>query len=104
MDVLAHVGPSYPATYLTDGNQPDTFPEHAKAMDRILTEKNIDHVFNFYEASEVALDHGYPGRLGSKHGRDNLGRTIEFIRQRTAPSNAGDTPVSRGDAVGAPYA
>lgn len=83
MDILSHVGPRYPATYITDGNQPDTFPEHAKAMARLLRDNNVDHQFNYYEASEALLDHGYMGRLNTKHGRDNLQKAIAFMRQRT---------------------
>lgn len=87
VDILSHIGPGYPATYLTDGNQPDTFPEHAKAMARILREKKVDHVFNYYEAREAALDHGYTGRLDTKHGRDNLEKTIAFMERRTAATS-----------------
>jgi len=83
MDILSHVNARYPATYITDGNQPDTFPEHAKAMERVLRQNNVDHVFNFYEASEAPLDHGYTGRLDTKHGRDNLDKAIAFMKQRT---------------------
>lgn len=86
VDILSHVGSNYPATYITDGNQPDTFPEHAKAMARILQEKGVDHVFNYYEPNVAALDHGYTGRLDTPHGRDNLEKTIAFLRQRTAGS------------------
>lgn len=90
VDILSHVGPRYPATYITDGNQPDTFPKHAKAMARILREKGVDHVFNYYEPSVAALDHGYTGRLDTAQGRDNLEKTIAFLMSRTAPS-AGET-------------
>jgi acetyl esterase len=83
VDIFSHLGPRYPATYLTDGNQPDTFPEHAKAMARLLREHQIDHQFNYYEPSEALLDHGYTGRLNTKHGQDNLQKAIAFIRQRT---------------------
>jgi acetyl esterase len=97
VDILSHIGPRYPATYITDGNQSDTFPDHAKAMARILREKNVDHVFNYYEASEAALDHGYTGRLETKHGRDNMEKAIAFMKQRTglAPADADhDQPAS----------
>jgi acetyl esterase len=97
VDILSHVGPRYPATYITDGNQPDTFPEHAKAMARILRERNVDHVFNYYEPSEAALDHGYTGRLDTKHGRDNLDKAIAFMKQRTglaSPDTVQDQPAS----------
>ncbi len=83
VDILSHINPRYPPTYITDGNQPDTFPEHAKAMAQALTSNGIDHVFNYYEASEALLDHGYTGRLNTKHGRDNLGKAIAFMRQRS---------------------
>lgn len=83
MDILQHITPRYPATYITDGNQPDTFPEHAKAMARILNEKNVDHVFNYYEPAEAKLDHGYTGRLNTKHGRDNLRKAVAFMRARS---------------------
>lgn len=83
MDILAHISASYPATYITDGNQPDTFPEHAKAMDRILTANKVDHVFNYYEPSETLLDHGYTGRLDTKYGRDNLEKAIAFMKERS---------------------
>jgi acetyl esterase len=84
MDILAHVNPRYPPTYITDGNQPDTFPEHAKAMARLLRQNNVEHVFNFYEASEAPLGHGYTGELNTKYGRDNLEKTVAFIKRRTA--------------------
>jgi acetyl esterase/lipase len=83
MDILSHVNARYPATYITDGNQPDTFPEHAKAMDRILTEKGVDHIFNYYEASEAPLGHDYTGRLDTRYGRENLDKAIAFMKQRT---------------------
>ena len=83
MDILSHVNAQYPATYITDGNQPDTFPEHAKEMDRLLTQNGVNHVFNFYEESEARLGHDYPGRLDSKHGRENFERAIAFMKQRT---------------------
>lgn len=90
VDVLAHLNARYPPTYITDGNQPDTFPEHAKAMDRILEAKGVDHVFNFYPASLARLDHGYTGRLDTKYGRQNLERAIAFMQQRA--SAAGPAP------------
>ena len=83
MDILSHVTARYPATYITDGNQPDTFPEHAKALDRVLTERGVDHVFNFYEPSEALLGHDYTGRLDTPHGRDNFDKAIAFMKQRT---------------------
>ena len=83
MDILAHITARYPATYITDGNQRDTFPEHAKAMARILREKSVAHVLNYYEPSEAKLDHGYTGRLGTKHGRDNLQKAIAFMKDRS---------------------
>jgi acetyl esterase/lipase len=89
VDLLSHLNADYPATYITDGNQADTFPEHAKSMDRILTAKHVDHVFNYYEPTEAKLGHGYTGALNTKYGRDNLEKAIRFIRQRTgeaAPS------------------
>lgn len=84
VDILSHLGPDYPATYVTDGNQADTFPDHAKAMARILRAKGVDHVFNYYEPSVAALDHGYTGRLDTPQGRDNLEKAVAFIRKRTA--------------------
>jgi acetyl esterase len=82
-DILAHITSAYPPTYITDGNQPDTFPEHAKAMSRLLTEKGVDHVFNYYEPSEARLGHDYTGRLDTPQGRDNLERATTFMKQRT---------------------
>ena len=84
MDIIAHVNPRYPPTYITDGNQPDTFRDHAKAMVQALDRHDVDYVFNFYEASEALLDHTYTGRLDTKHGRDNLEKTIAFRMQRMA--------------------
>lgn len=83
VNILAHVNSQYPATYLTDGNQPDTFPEHAKAMARVLREHQVEHVFNYYEPSDALLDHGYTGRLDTKHGRENLNKALAFMKQRT---------------------
>jgi len=88
MDIIAHVNPRYPPTYITDGNQPDTVPDHAKAMVQALARHDVDYVFNFYEASEALLDHTYTGRLDTKHGRDNLEKTIAFLKdkgQRSRP-------------------
>jgi acetyl esterase len=82
-DILAHVTPAYPPTYITDGNQPDTFPEHAKAMSRLLTKVGVDHVFNYHEPSEVRLGHDYTARLDTAQGRANLERAITFMKQRT---------------------
>lgn len=83
MNLLPHIGPDYPATYVTDGNQPDTFPAHAKAMAAKLRQENVDHVFNYYEESEARLDHGYTSRLDTKYGRENMDRAIAFIRTHT---------------------
>jgi acetyl esterase/lipase len=90
VDILSHIGPRYPASYITDGNQPDTFPEHAKAMVRILSQLNIDHVFNFYAASEAPLGHTYTSDMDSKYAQDNLRKTIEFVRLRTDRAPASD--------------
>jgi acetyl esterase len=84
MDIVPQVTSRYPATYLTDGNQSDTFPEHAKAMARALREKGVDHVFTYYEPTEAKLDHGYTGDLSNKYGRQNLERTIAFMKERSA--------------------
>jgi acetyl esterase/lipase len=84
VNLLPHIGQSYPGTYITDGNQPDTFPDHAKAMAAKLREQQVEHVFNFYEADEALLDHGYTSRLNTKQGRENIDRTIAFIRKRTS--------------------
>lgn len=83
MDIIPHITARYPSTYVTDGNQSDTFPEHAKAMARALREKGIDHVFTYYEPSEAKLDHGYTGNLSTKQGRENLERTIAFMKARS---------------------
>jgi acetyl esterase len=85
-NIPARVGPHYPATYLTDGNQPDTFPEYAKEMARVLGEMRIDHIFNYYEPTQALLGHGYTSDLSTPQGRDNLDKTIAFIRQRTGLS------------------
>jgi len=83
MDLVPNIGPDYPATYVTDGNQPDTFPTHAKAMAAKLREQKVDHVFNYYEEDVARLDHGYTARLDTKQGRENMDRAIAFIRERT---------------------
>ena len=83
VNILAHVNSRYPATYITDGNQADTFPEHAKAMAEALRENHVEHVFNYYEPSEALLDHGYTARLDTKHGRENLQKAVAFMKQRT---------------------
>ncbi len=82
-DILSKINPRYPATYITDGNQADTFPEHAKSMVRLLRENNVEHVFNFYETSEAPLGHTYTGQLDTKYGRDNFDKAIMFMKQRT---------------------
>ena len=83
VDILSHVTPEYPATYITDGNQADTFPEHAKAMAKALRQNGVDYVFNYYEPSEALLDHGYSARLNTKQGHDNLQKAVTFMQQRT---------------------
>lgn len=83
-DIISRLGSRYPATFLTDGNADDTFPDHAKAMAQALRVNKIDYVFNYYEPSEAVLGHGYPGELNTKHGRENLDKTIAFIKQRTS--------------------
>jgi acetyl esterase len=95
MDLLPHIGPSYPATYVTDGNQPDTFPAHAKAMAARLREQGVDHVFNYYEEGEALLDHGYTARLDTKQGRENFERAIAFIRERTNGGKSDKSPTPR---------
>lgn len=83
VNILSHIGPQYPPTYITDGNQADTFPEHAKIMAQRLREHKIDYIFNYYEPEEALLGHGYTGDLASKQGRENIEKTIEFIKART---------------------
>jgi acetyl esterase len=83
VDILSHVTSRYPATYITDGNQSDTFPEHAKAMVKVLEQNRVEHVFNYYEPSEALLDHGYTARLDTKWGRDNLEKAVAFMKRRT---------------------
>lgn len=92
MDIPSQVNARYPATYITDGNQPDTFPDHAKQMARLLREHQVEHIFNYYEPSEALLDHGYTGRLDTKHGLENLQKAIAFMKQRTGI--AGSTTTS----------
>jgi acetyl esterase len=95
VDILAHVTPRYPPTYITDGNQPGTFSDHAKAMARVLREHQVAHVFNYYVPSGALLDHTYTGRLDTKHGRDNFEKAIAFIKQCTglsASAGAGGAP------------
>jgi acetyl esterase len=87
MDLVPRVGPDYPPTYITDGNQPDTFPAHAKAMAAKLREQGVEHVFHYYDESVAKLDHGYTSRLDTRQGRENMDRAIAFIRERaTAPA------------------
>lgn len=81
-DIVSHLTSRYPATYITDGNQPDTFPEHAIAMASALRAHNVDHMFNYYEPSVALLGHGYTGALETEQGQDNLNKTIAFIKSR----------------------
>ncbi|MEH0194213.1 alpha/beta hydrolase [Caulobacter sp. CCNWLY153] len=97
VDILSHVTPNYPATYITDGNQADTFPEHAKAMAKALRQNGVDYVFNYYEPSEALLDHGYSARLNTKQGRDNMEKAVAFMQQRTGVAT---TPAAPAGAVG----
>lgn len=96
MDVVPRIGPGYPPTYVTDGNQPDTFPAQAKAMAAKLREQKVEHVFNYYEESVAKLDHGYTSRLDTPQGRENMERTIAFIRERT---NVGHRPAPPREAA-----
>lgn len=96
MDILSKLNAHYPATYITDGNQPDTFPEHAKAMSRILRDKNVDHAFNYYDASVARLDHGYTGRLNTRYGHENLEKAISFMKRRASDPGAPPSPGSPG--------
>lgn len=84
VDIVSHITPRYPATYITDGNQSDTFPEHAKAMARVLRENGVDYVFTYFEPSVAKLGHGYSGDMSTEQGRENVERTIEFMTKRSA--------------------
>lgn len=86
LDIVPRVNARYPATYITDGNQSDTFPAHAKALAKALQAKQVDHVFNYYEPSVARLDHGYTARLDTKWGRENLDRAIAFMAERAKPA------------------
>lgn len=97
MDIVPNVGPDYPATYITDGNQPDTFPMHAKAMAAKLREQKVDHVFTYYGEDEARLDHGYTARLDTKQGRENMDRAIAFIRERTNAARPAPVPPKTAD-------
>lgn len=93
MDLVTRIGPDYPSAYVTDGNQADTFPAHAKALAAKLREQRVDHVFHYYEEAEAKLDHGYTSRLDTRQGRENMDRAIAFIRDRTnKASPAASTP------------
>lgn len=91
-DVLAHVGRSYPATYLTDGNGDDTFPAHAKEMDRILTANGVDHEFYFVDRSVALLGHGYTDQLETPWAQENFRRMIAFYREKTGAALPEQTP------------
>jgi acetyl esterase/lipase len=82
-DIIAHVSSRYPPTYLTDGNDDDTFPEQNKAMARVLREKNVAHEFYFTEKHVAVLGHGYTGDLSTEYGRENLRRMTAFFRLYT---------------------
>lgn len=92
MDLVPQIGADYPPTFVTDGNQADTFPAHARAMASRLRAQGVDHVFNYYDESEAKLDHGYTARLDTRQGRENMDRAIAFIRERTAASPAAAPP------------
>jgi acetyl esterase len=79
-DIIAHVSSRYPPTYITDGNDDDTFPDQAKAMARILREKNVDHEFYFTEKDVAVLGHGYTSDLSTEYGLENLRRMTAFFK------------------------
>ena len=81
-DIIAHVSSRYPPTYITDGNDDDTFPEQNKAMARSLREKNVDHEFYFTEKHVAVLGHGYTSDLSTEYGRENLRRMTAFFKLR----------------------
>jgi len=83
LDIIQRVNPNYPATYITDGNQADTFPRDAQAMDRALEKHRVDHVFNFYPQTMAKLGHNYTGILNDSFGYDNFKKAIKFARRRT---------------------
>lgn len=82
-DILAHLNPRYPATYITDGNDEDTFPDHAKALARRLSEEGVECEFYFTEKEVAVLGHGYTFDLSTPYGRENLKRAIAFFSRRT---------------------
>ncbi|SFO36463.1 alpha/beta hydrolase [Sphingomonas sp. OK281] len=82
LDVIRGVSSSYPPTYITDGNQADTFPRDAQAMARALERHRVDHVFNYYPQGMAKLGHNYTGLLNNPFGYDNFKKTIEFARRR----------------------
>lgn len=83
LDLIPRINPDYPPTYLTDGNQDDTFPEHAMAMAQALQAKGVPHVFTYFGPEVAPLGHVYTGQLDTKYGRENFLRSVDFMKRQT---------------------
>lgn len=84
LDLIPWINRRYPPTYLTDGNQDDTFPDHAKAMAAALRSNQVPYEFTYFEPTVAPLGHVYSGELNSKYGRENFRRAVSFMTARTS--------------------
>lgn len=83
LDLIPRINPHYPPTYLTDGNQDDTFPDHAKAMAKALQSNHVPYEFTYFGPEVAPLGHVYSGQLNSKYGRENFRRAVAFMKKAT---------------------
>ncbi|MBR0085023.1 MAG: alpha/beta hydrolase [Lachnospiraceae bacterium] len=79
-NILLHVSSAFPASYITDGSRA-TFTDQALDLAEKLEGLGVMVVNNVYE--DQGLRHEYQRDITSKYGKENLEKTIEFIRTVT---------------------
>lgn len=97
-DVIEHASADFPPAYITDGNHV-TFDDQAKELAAKLEGLVTEYIFNYYEASEAALGHGYDSDLSNVYARKNLEKVLEFLEGTVKPECSGMHKKKRGKSI-----
>ena len=77
--VIRHASCAFPPSFISDANWA-SFTDQALDFDERLSELGVRHVLNIYPRSEARLFHGFES-LASKHGKDNMEKTLDFLKE-----------------------
>jgi len=77
--VITYVAKGFPPSFISDGNS-GSFFDQAKDMAEKLNELNIPYQLNTYPKEEVVLDHGRFEQYSTQYGKENMEKTIDFVK------------------------